>query len=100
MRRVLQLALVLLAINGGFAQVVDRMVAVVNKRVILESELDQALRVEYLMQGKSLDKISPRDSSAVLDRLVHSAHRLELKGESLRKLRAAKNATLDEATAN
>ena len=49
------------------------MVAVVNKHVILESELDQALRVEYLMQGKSLDKISPTDSSAVLDRLVDRA---------------------------
>jgi hypothetical protein len=36
----------------------------------------------------------------VLDRLVHSAHRLELKGESLRKLRAAKNIKLDEAIAN
>jgi hypothetical protein len=70
MRHALQLVLVLLAINGGSAQVVDRMVAVVNKRVILESELDQALRVEYLMQGKSLDKVSPADSSAVLDRLV------------------------------
>jgi DNA replication protein DnaC len=39
-------------------------------------------------------------ADAVLDRLVHSAHRLELKGESLRKLRAEKNAKLDEATAN
>ncbi len=73
MRHVFELVLVLLAINGGSAQVVDRMVAVVNKRVILESELDQALRVEYLMQGKSLDKISPRDSSAVLERLVDRA---------------------------
>ena len=42
----------------------------------------------------------PTIADAVLDRLVHSAHRLELKGESLRKLRAAKNAKLDEATAN
>jgi DNA replication protein DnaC len=42
----------------------------------------------------------PTIADAVLDRLVHSAHRLELKGESLRKLRAAKNARLDEATAN
>ena len=73
MRHALQLVLVLLAINGVSAQVVDRMVAVVNKRVILESELDQALRVEYLMQGKSLDKVSPADSSAVLDRLVDRA---------------------------
>jgi DNA replication protein DnaC len=42
----------------------------------------------------------PTIADAVLDRLVHSAHRLELKGESLRKLRAAKNAKLDEAIAN
>jgi DNA replication protein DnaC len=42
----------------------------------------------------------PTIADAVLDRLVHSAHRLELKGESLRKLRAAKNVKLDEVTAN
>jgi DNA replication protein DnaC len=42
----------------------------------------------------------PTIADAVLDRLVHSAHRLELKGESLRKLRAAKNVKLDEASAN
>ena len=40
----------------------------------------------------------PTIADAVLDRLVHSAHRLELRGESLRKLRAAKNVKLDEAT--
>ena len=34
------------------AQVVDRMVAVVNKHVILESELDQATRVEFLNAGQ------------------------------------------------
>jgi DNA replication protein DnaC len=42
----------------------------------------------------------PTIADAVLDRLVHSAQRLDLKGESLRKLRAAKTAKLDEATAN
>ena len=36
----------------------------------------------------------------MLDRLVHSAHRLELKGVSLRKLRAAKNVKLDETITN
>jgi DNA replication protein DnaC len=41
----------------------------------------------------------PTIADAVLDRLVHSAHRLELKGESMRKLRATKHAKLDEATA-
>jgi DNA replication protein DnaC len=43
---------------------------------------------------------NPTIADAILDRLVHSAHRLELKGESLRKRRAAKNSKLDEATAN
>jgi len=75
MHRALQVALVLLGFSAQApsAQVVDRMVAVVNKRVILESELDQALRVEYLMQGKPLDKLNPADSFAVLDRLVDRA---------------------------
>ena len=40
---------------------------------------------------------NPTIADAVLDRLVHGAHRLELKGESMRKLRAAK-AKLDETT--
>jgi DNA replication protein DnaC len=33
----------------------------------------------------------PTIADAVLDRLVHSTHRIELKGESMRKLRAAKS---------
>jgi len=73
MRRTLQCGLVVLALTSAFGQVVDRMVAVVNKRVILESELEQAVRVECLMQGKPLDKVTPADSSAVLDRLIDRA---------------------------
>ena len=38
----------------------------------------------------------PTIADAALDRLVHGAHRIELKGESMRKLRAAKT-RLDEA---
>jgi DNA replication protein DnaC len=41
---------------------------------------------------------NPTIADAVLDRLVHSAHRIELKGESLRKLRPAKAVRLDETT--
>jgi len=41
---------------------------------------------------------NPTIADAVLDRLVHGAHRLELKGDSMRKLRAAK-AKLDEVPA-
>lgn len=70
MRFRLQLAFVLLISAVCFPQVVDRMVAVVNKRVILESELDQAARVEFLMQGKPLDKVTAVEKMAVLDRLI------------------------------
>jgi parvulin-like peptidyl-prolyl isomerase len=64
--------LVILALLAGIAQgqVVDRMVAVVNRRVILESELDQATRVEFLLQGKSVDKMSQADRVTVLERLI------------------------------
>ena len=47
--------IVLLLAGIAQAQVVDRMVAVVNKHVILESELDQATRVEFLEQGKPIE---------------------------------------------
>jgi parvulin-like peptidyl-prolyl isomerase len=70
MRVRLQIALVLLISTACFGQVVDRMVAVVNKRVILESELDQATRIEFLMDGKSLGRIAQADRSATLDRLI------------------------------
>ena len=35
-------------------------------------------------------------ADAVLDRIVHGAHRLELKGESMRKRRGAKEAALED----
>lgn len=73
MRQSLHLAAIALAISAASPQLLDRMVAVVNKHVILESELDQAVRVEYLMQGKPLDKVTSADSVAVLDRLVDRA---------------------------
>jgi DNA replication protein DnaC len=41
----------------------------------------------------------PTIADAILDRLVHNAHRLTLKGESLRKA-AAKRQNLDAETAN
>ncbi|MGE5323829.1 MAG: SurA N-terminal domain-containing protein [Actinomycetota bacterium] len=69
MRLRLQLVFLLL-ISACSAQVVDRMVAVVNKRVILESELDQTARVELLMQGKPLEQLTEADRMATLDRLI------------------------------
>ena len=70
MRLRLQLAFLLLTISTCSAQVVDRMVAVVNKRVILESELDQTTRVEFLMQGKPLAQLTEADRMATLNRLI------------------------------
>jgi parvulin-like peptidyl-prolyl isomerase len=65
-----QFAMLLLLAGMAQTQVVDRMVAVVNKRVILESELDQAARVEFLLQGKPITGLTQGDLAAVLDRLI------------------------------
>ena len=70
MRQRFQLVLILAIATSCCAQVVDRMVAVVNKRVILESELDQEVRLEFLMAGKPLDQAKPSDRMATLDRLI------------------------------
>ena len=43
---------------------------------------------------------NPTTADAVLDRLVQATHRIELKGESLRKRGSAKTVRLDEATAS
>jgi SurA N-terminal domain len=65
------LALVMLA--SCPAQVVDRMVAVVNRQVILQSELDESEHIEFLLQGKPLDELTAPETDAVLDRLIDQA---------------------------
>jgi peptidyl-prolyl cis-trans isomerase SurA len=73
MTRALQFVLLLLASAACSAQIVDRMVAVVNGRVILQSELDQEVRVEFMMQGAPLSKRTQQDTLAALDRLIDRA---------------------------
>jgi len=68
-----QFAIVALLLGLAQSQVVDRMVAVVNKRVILQSELDQTARVEFLLQGKSVSVMTPADTLATLERLIDRA---------------------------
>ena len=70
MRVRLHFVMALFLAGFGHAQVVDRMVAVVNKRVILESELDQATHVEFLLQAKPIQSLTQADRSAVLERLI------------------------------
>jgi hypothetical protein len=70
MRMCLQFAVLLLFAGICQAQVVDRMVAVVNKRVILESQLDEATRVDCLLQGKLVEQRTYADNVAALERLI------------------------------
>lgn len=90
MRRAPLVALLLVALASAQQQdVVDRMVAVVNKRVILDSELEQAARVEQLLQGKPAGKPSAEELQAVLDRMIDRA---------LLDQQIAKSAPLDPST--
>jgi hypothetical protein len=70
MRARFHFVIVLLLAGVMQAQVVDRMVAVVNRHVILESDLDQATRVEFLMQAKPIERLTYADRAAVMERLI------------------------------
>lgn len=73
MKSFFNLVMVLLAGAVCQGEVVDRIVAVVNRQVILQSQLEQAARVEFLLQGRSLDQLNPTEMQAVLDRMIDQA---------------------------
>ncbi len=74
MRRGLQLVLVAALLGGAcLAETVDRIVVVVNKRIILASEWDQAVRFEALADHKDLKTITAVDCAHTLDRLIDQA---------------------------
>jgi peptidyl-prolyl cis-trans isomerase SurA len=70
----------LLALSSSFApvksfaasagEVIDRIVATVNGRVILQSDWDEALCYEALLNGRSLGQFSEDERRVVLDRLI------------------------------
>ena len=67
----LTLLLALLALApSAVAEVVDRIVATVNGRVILQSDLDEALCYDALLSGRSLTDFTDDDRRATLDRLI------------------------------
>lgn len=78
LNRLICIALVLaplsFPVNRVFAaprpEVVDRIVAIVNGRVILQSDWDEALCYEALVSNHSLDRFTEDDRHAVLDRLI------------------------------
>ncbi len=51
-------------------EVIDRIVATVNGRIILQSDWDEALHFEALLSGRSLDEFTDEDRRNVLDRLI------------------------------
>lgn len=55
------------------AEVVDRIVATVNRRAILESELDETVRFECLLNSRPLQSVSSDDRAATLQRLIDQA---------------------------
>ena len=73
---------------------VDRIVATVNGRIILQSDLDEALSYEALLNGRSLTQFTEDDRRVVLDRLIDQEL---LRGQM--KARVFPYATESEATA-
>ena len=61
-------AFILPAARAG--EVIDRIVATVNGRIILQSDWDEALCYEALLNGRSLSDFTDDDRRTVLDRLI------------------------------
>lgn len=76
------------------AQVIDRIVATVNGHIILQSDWDEALRYEALLNGRPAGQFTEDERRAVLDRLVDQ----ELLGEQI-KSAFFQHATESEAAA-
>lgn len=76
------------------AEVIDRIVATVNGNIILQSDWDDALRYEALLNGRALTEFTAEDRRAVLDRLIDQ----ELLGEQM-KSAAFQHCSEAEATA-
>jgi peptidyl-prolyl cis-trans isomerase SurA len=56
--------------QSATAEVVDRIVAIVNGNVILQSDWDEALSFEALLANRALANFANDDRRAVLDRLI------------------------------
>jgi len=60
----------LLPLPPAAAEVIDRIVATVNGRIILQSDWDEALCYEALLNNRTLDQFNADERRAVLDRLI------------------------------
>ncbi len=75
-------------------QVIDRIVATVNGHIILQSDWDEAMSYEALLNGRTISQFNDDDRRAVLDRLIDQ----ELLGEQM-KSAYFQHASEDEAKA-
>jgi peptidyl-prolyl cis-trans isomerase SurA len=65
---------------AAHAEVIDRIVATVNGHIILQSDWDEALCYEALLNGRALGQFTDDERRAVLDRLIDQ----ELLGEQMK----------------
>jgi peptidyl-prolyl cis-trans isomerase SurA len=75
MRRKNPIVLVIVLLGAaGFparaGEIIDRVVATVNRNVILQSDWDDAVRYEAFIGGRPLDHVTNEDRKAALDRLI------------------------------
>ena len=84
-RAILMIALVLAGANAwARAEIVERVVAVVNGQTILLSEWDTAARLEALLDHKSLESITDASRRLTLDRMIdHELLRGEMENSSV-----------------
>lgn len=97
--RVTLLAAILLSSSLGASraaagEVIDRIVATVNGRIILQSDCNDALRYEALLTARAVSDFNSEERRAVLDQLIDQ----ELLGEQMNSA-PFKHATRDEALA-
>jgi len=84
----------LAVLTARAGEVIDRIVATVNGHIILQSDLDEALRYEALMSARPVAQFNDDDRRAVLDHLIDQ----ELLGEQM-KLASFQHASEAEAAA-
>lgn len=68
------------------AEIIDRVVATVNGRPILQSDVDETARYEAFIEGKPLASITPTDVRGALDRLIDQELLRQQMGEMAPKL--------------
>jgi hypothetical protein len=70
LRRIVMCALLLLPIAAFAGEIIDGVVATVNRKPVLQSEWDEAARFEAFMQQKPLGAVTEGDRVKALQRLI------------------------------